>query len=461
MKAKPLSRVAGVVALAMAAGLVPVLVATPPPATAGRVIDGSSFERSLKGWTHTNRATRLDRVDWGRGKNSSAARLRPPRDRSATIGITDAPALVRSSKARARYVAHVWVKASRDARRSGALKVRLSLGEKKATGRGPTGWRVAYLNSARWKRISVPLTSRRDGRRLDLTVRAIDVPRGGAVLVDDVRIKRVSRPSASNRALAGTRFGASVDEGRLDWRKALRRSDRRYTRMEVVRVFEPFIRDGWSGRLGDVNRPVTVSFASPPGEVLSGRHDATLRAWFRDAPGRIPVWWTYWHEPEDDIAAGKMTARRYRAAWRHINAIARRVGGSNLHPTLILMAWTAKSGSRRSVRDYYPGDFIDVMAWDGYNPPGASGYASPKAIFGPAVAKTKRLGNRFAIAELGSVLVPGDEGSRRARWLVDSARYAAKHNAAFLTYWNAKIPKENYQLFEVPSRLAWRSVVKD
>ena len=90
-----------------------------------------------------------------------------------------------------------------------------------------------------------------------------------------------------------------------------------------------------------------------------------------------------------------------------------------------------------------------------------AGYGAPREIFGAAAAKTKRLGNRFAIAELGSVLVPGDDGSRRASWLVDVARFAAARSAAFVTYWDAKIPSEDYQLRDVPSRLAWRSVVKD
>ncbi len=452
---------AGATALLMAVALLPAVYVTPSAAGSGRVIDGSSFERSLRGWSPTGRSTRLDRVDRGHGKKSASARLRPPRGRTATVGMTDAPALIRSSKARARYVARVWVKANRDALRSGPVRVRLSLGEVTQKGHGVTGWRLSRLHNTRWQQVSVPFTSRHDGRRLDLTVRAIDLRPGGAVLVDDVRIMRSPRPSASNRRLAGTRFGTFVDQGRLEFRRALRLSDRRFTRMEAVRFFEPVIRDGWSGKLGEVKRPMSVSFRAPVGQVLSGEHDAMLRTWFRNAPGGFPIWWTYWHEPEDDIAAGQMTARRYRLAWQHINAIARQVAGNNLHPTLILMAWTARSGSGRSVSDYYPGDFIDVVAWDGYNPPGATGYAAPKAIFGSAAAKTKRLGKRFAIGELGSVLVPGDEGSRRARWLVDAARFASARNAPFVTYWDAKIPNENYQLRDVPSRLAWRSVVKD
>jgi hypothetical protein len=252
-----------------------------------------------------------------------------------------------------------------------------------------------------------------------------------------------------------------VDEGRLDRLRALHDADQRFSPLEVVRVFEPVIRDGWSGRLGDVNRPMTVSFRAPAWQVLAGDHDDMLRTWFRSAPESEPIWWTYWHEPEDDAEAGVLQARRYRQAWRHVNSIARDVGGANLRATLVLMAWTARPQSGRQVGDYYPGDFIDVMAWDGYNPPGSRGYAPPREIFGPAVAATRDLGNRFAIAEFGSVLVPGDDGSRRARWLVEVARYAAGKRAAFVTYWDAKIPSGNYQLRDLPSRIAWRSVVKD
>jgi hypothetical protein len=231
--------------------------------------------------------------------------------------------------------------------------------------------------------------------------------------------------------------------------------------MEAIRFFEPFIRDTWSGHLGNIRRPVSVSFTAHPRHVLSGAYDGTLRRWFRDAPNKVPVWWTYWHEPEDDIANGEISAKRYRKAWRHINSIARRAGTANLHPTLVLMAWTAREQSGRSVRTYYPGDFIDVMSWDGYNPVDNHRYAPPKDIFGAAAARSKRLGNRFAISELGSLVVPGDDGSRRASWLVNVARFAASKDAAFVTYWDAKIPGEDFQLRDLPSRLAWRSVVKD
>ena len=450
---------ASTIALVVAASAPAVLA--PTAAVAGHKLVGDSFERSLTGWKKTTAPTRLDRVPAGRGKRSQAARLRSPATRAANVGITDAPALVRRSHRGARYVATAWVKATPDAHRGGALQVRVSLGELKPRGLGPRAWRGARLSTSKWRKVTVPFTARHKGRHLDLTVRASSLPRGGALLVDDIRIQKVKAPHASNRKLRGVRYGASVDEGRLDWIRALHKSDRLYSHMEVVRFFEPFIRDSWSGTLGHVRRPVNVSFSARPGLVLAGAYDATLRKWFRDAPNKTPIWWTYWHEPEDDIARGTLSAKRYRQAWRHINAIARQAGTPNLHPTLVLMSWTGQPASGRRISDYYPGRFIDVIGWDGYNPPGARGYASPRAMFAACVAKNRRLDARFAIPELGSVLVPGDDGSRRASWLVQVAKYAAARNAAFVTYWDAKIPNENYQLRDLPSRSAWRHVVKD
>jgi mRNA-degrading endonuclease toxin of MazEF toxin-antitoxin module len=440
-------------------GLLPLALAGSSTASGGTLLARDGFERSLARWSKATSATRLDRVGLGRG-GGSAARLRPPTSSAATVAMTDSPALVRSSNRAVRYRAMVWVRATKDALRRGSVTVRLTFGERTASGPGPTGWQQVHLRDTRWRGVVVPLTSRRDGRSLDVTVHAYNVPAGGAVLVDDVSIRRVPRPSVPDRVLAGTRFGASVDEGRLEYRAALRRSDRRYGRLEVVRVFEPFIRDSWSGLVGQIKRPLLVSFKASPAEVVDGRHDAQLREWFRDAPKSYPVWWTYYHEPEDNIERGEITAGKYREAWRHINAIARRTGGANLHPTLTLMAWTARPESGRSVSDYYPGSFIDVMAWDGYNPPDLPGYRPPKHMFGPAVTAAKRRDAKFAVAELGSRLEPGDEGSRRAAWLVRVARYTAKHDAVFVSYWDARLPGENYQLRDLPSILAWRSVVK-
>ena len=428
--------------------------ALPRPSNIISVVTRDGFEGGLHNWTKVG-SSQLDGVSPGRGGAGLAARIRPVN--AGGSAAMRAASWMHSSRKGARYVGEAWVRASGRAIANGPLNVRLTI----SSGADLVAYRHVGLSTHQWQRIAVPLTSTRDGAPLSLTVRATGVPGHSALLVDNAALTRVFRPEVKASETASTAFGASVDEGQLDWDVALRNSVRRYAGMDVVRVFEPDIRDTWAGLLSDVNRPVTVSFKAAPSDVLDGRYDDDLRSWFRQAPTQRPTWWTYWHEPEDDIGHGAFAADRYRAAWRHINVIAHRVGNPQLHPTLILMCWTAQPGSGRSVQNYYPGDFIDVMAWDCYNPPGWHSYVRPPDLFGSAYQATKRLGNRFAVGEFASVLVPGDDGSRRGRWLVNVARYLAAHNAAFAAYWDAKITGENYQLRDLPSRLAWRSVVRD
>nr|MDQ3577621.1 hypothetical protein [Actinomycetota bacterium] len=125
--------------------------------------------------------------------------------------------------------------------------------------------------------------------------------------------------------------------------------------------------------------------------------------------------------------------------------------------TLILMCWTVDPNSGRNWRDYYPGNrTIDVMAFDCYStftPDGT--YRSPRDQIGPAYRLTQRLGKSFAIAELGTVLVQGDDGTGRARWLHRCARWLRHHDARFVSYWDTN----NIALTDRPSRRAWRHIV--
>ena len=91
------------------------------------------------------------------------------------------------------------------------------------------------------------------------------------------------------------------------------------------------------------------------------------------------MYWTYYHEPEDNIEAGAFTAAQYRAAWQRISSLALRANNPRLHATLILMCYTLTPASGRSFADYYPGDaYIDVLAWDCYNQVWAKGqYIAP------------------------------------------------------------------------------------
>jgi hypothetical protein len=428
--------------------------------TPRRLVARVGFETGLKSWEASNGKTRLDHVRGGHGGSKFAARIRGPKGEQATIGLTDSPGMVRNTSRGQVYRARMWLKANSRTVGPGVVGARIHLVEKGSSGAHVSTWRRVRLTNTKWHQVTVWLTARADGHHLDVSAQAFDVRAGGAVRVDNVTVHRVAAPKVADSMLRGTRFGASVDNGTKDWTRAFRQSDRRFGGLDVVRVYDPQLPGSWSGRLDALNRPFVYSFRATPSAVVDGRFDNEIRAWFRQAPTRWPIWWSYQHEPEDDIERGEYGATRYRQAWRHINQIAQSVDNRRLHPTLILMCWTLSSSSGRSFSDYYPGDFIEVLAWDCYNSSSlATRYKPPGEIFFRAVRKCKALDKKFGVAEVGSRLLPGDDGSRRAQWLVDIARYTAKHDAEFVSYWDARVPAGNFQLRDLPSRRAWRSVV--
>jgi hypothetical protein len=231
--------------------------------------------------------------------------------------------------------------------------------------------------------------------------------------------------------------------------------------MDVVRVYYPGMPESWPGRAGAVNGPISVSFKDAPSRVLSGQDDAFFTNWFASAPRDRQIWWTYWHEPEDDIEAGKFSAADYRAAWVHLNELADKAGNPDLHSTLILMCWSLNPLSHRNFDDYFPGKAtIDVLGWDCYNRSAGKGtYTAPADVFGPLVAKSNAIGLPFAIGEFGSVLATNDgSGAGRAQWLADCAKYFTSRGAVFVTYFDSVIGAD-YRLLDTPSRTMWRQVV--
>lgn len=256
----------------------------------------------------------------------------------------------------------------------------------------------------------------------------------------------------------GTLFGASV------WRNAgesypsaLARSDRDYGGLDLVRVFYPGAPAPWPGLAGIPDRPVSVSFKLPPAAVAAGAYDDQMLAWFRGAPADREIYWTYYHEPEDNVKAGEFSAAEYRAAWRRLASLADRAGKPRLRSTLVLMCFTLQKASGRNWQDYYPGsDVIDVMAWDCYSYLSKKGgYLPPENIFDDAVDLTRSLGKPFAITEFGSAVATGDNGAGRAAWLRQTGRYLESRGAVFAAYFDSPVNDE-YRLLDAESKAAWR-----
>jgi hypothetical protein len=256
--------------------------------------------------------------------------------------------------------------------------------------------------------------------------------------------------------LCGASFNVNSGES---WQEALERTDGYYDGMEMVRVFYSGLPQAWPGKLDAGGRPIVVSFKAPPAQVIAGQHDARLRDWFRTAPTDQDIYWTYQHEPENDIDEGRFTAAQFRQAWQRLSGLADEAGNPRLRATLILMGWSLNPSSGRDWRDYYPGrSFIDVLGWDIYNPgwnAETPAYRTPAEIYERVVQTSNAEGLPFGIGETGSPLIAGDGGTRRATWLRDIAAYLTDHGALWVAYFDLNWSNADYRLRDAPSMAAW------
>lgn len=260
---------------------------------------------------------------------------------------------------------------------------------------------------------------------------------------------RLTLPGASIAVQSGETFS-----------QALARSDRTFGRLKMARIFYPGLPPAWDGSRSDVvDRTVVVSFKASPQEVNTGKYDSRLASWFASIPRDDNVYWSYFHEPEDDVERGSFTAAAYKTAWRRIAGLANRADNPKLINTLILMCWTLDPKSGRNFDAFYPGgDLIETLGWDCYNW-GAKWkrYASPQEIYSRMISKSKELGKPWGVAETGSDLVPGDSGTDRATWIRSMSSYLNGQRPEFVAYYNQVVSQGDFRLLDSPSIQAWRS----
>src|SRR5882724_6771714 len=76
-----------------------------------------------------------------------------------------------------------------------------------------------------------------------------------------------------------------------------------FGRMPIVRVYFPGLPGPRAWAWAGLNKSaVIVSFKALPATVLSGADDARLRQFFATAPRGHAIYYSYYHEPEDNIA---------------------------------------------------------------------------------------------------------------------------------------------------------------
>jgi hypothetical protein len=266
------------------------------------------------------------------------------------------------------------------------------------------------------------------------------------------------KPAPSGGTLCGASF--TNETSGETYQQALKRIDGYYNGLEMVRIFYPGKPGAWPGKLNVDRRPIVVSFKFPPAEVVAGRHDAVMRDWFASAPRDQDVFWTYYHEPEQEITNGVMTSAAYKAAWKRLRSLADQADNDRLSATLILMGWSLSPSSGRNWRDYYPGrDVVQVLGWDIYNPPTqvAKGqYLNPAELYKRVVETSRAEDLPFGIGETGSYLAKGDAGAGRAAWLRKVAAHLGGEGALFVAYFDLKWPSGDFRLRDQASVAAWR-----
>ena len=240
----------------------------------------------------------------------------------------------------------------------------------------------------------------------------------------------------------------------------LARDTAQFGRMGIYRVYYTGLpkSNAWTTGLPAANHSaVIVSFKALPNAILSGADDAVLKHFFDTAPTGHPIYYVFYHEPEDNINAGQFTAAAYRSAWVHIVGLADAAHNPDLHSTLTLMAYDLRPASHRNWRDYMPpGNVISTIAWDAY-PPGARQLTPPAQFLAPEVAASKAAGLPFGFAEFGVTDLSG-----RPAWLTAVGDYLMKSGALFGTLFDSTPPgTPDLTITDRASATAWRNIVAE
>ena len=253
-------------------------------------------------------------------------------------------------------------------------------------------------------------------------------------------------------------FGSSVTFSDLAQTTA------QFGQMPIVRVYYPGLptSNAWDGGLAGANHSaVIVSFKALPTDILSGADDAALTHFFDTAPTGHLIYYSYYHEPEDNIADGQFTLADYKAAWARVVALADAARNPDLHSTLILMSWDLVKASGRDWKSYLPGGgIISTLGWDAY-PAGSATNVNPQPIapadfMGPCITASNSVGLPYGFAEFGLSTATG-----RAAWMTEVGNYLMSSGAQFASVFNGSPQYPTLQLTDQASQNVWKGFVAE
>lgn len=193
-----------------------------------------------------------------------------------------------------------------------------------------------------------------------------------------------------------------------------------------------------------------TSFKYYPSDVLSGSKDAIIGSIFSSMQPGAVRWWSYWHEPDDEIyVSSTFTSADYLAAWNHINELsaAYTPAGVDARAYTCVMEYSMRPADKhgpqspRPFEGMYPGDFIQALGFDVY-----SGWndknpytLDPAEQFDKLFALGQQYGKPICLPEFGTAATaPSGVSMTRAQWITNALRYMEPHadEISFITYWN-------------------------
>jgi hypothetical protein len=244
--------------------------------------------------------------------------------------------------------------------------------------------------------------------------------------------------------------------------ESLAQTTDQFGQLPIVRVYYPGLpaANAWTGGQAGANgSAVIVSFKALPKDILSGADDAALTHFFDTAPTGHPIYYSYYHEPEDNIADGQFTLADYKAAWARVVQLAAAAHNPDLHSTLILMEWDLQKASGRDWKSYLPGGgIISTLGWDAYSQGSATNVnpqpTPPADFMGDCIAASRSVGLPYGFAEFGLSTATGRPG-----WLTEVGNYLMTSGALFATVFNGTGQYPTLQLTDPASQAVWKGFV--
>lgn len=225
-----------------------------------------------------------------------------------------------------------------------------------------------------------------------------------------------------------TYFGATPEgTNGEDRASAYTRIDTAYGGLDVVRYWRSSDASPYTWPLDPTlggDKPVVISTSGVmPADVLAGTYDAGYQAMFANMPTDRPIWWCYYHEPEDQINSGTFTVTQWQQATNYVGAIARQYAPANAKHVLIMMGDTFFTSGGWTGQDWHwyldgiDSSIYDVLGGDVYpfdtdtDPHSTSGTSQLHTL----VTTAATLGKTWGMPEFG--VSPNWDDTQRASYL--------------------------------------------